>query len=56
MVELSKGSKYLKNKLVFWLKNEGNPMKQKLTLVVKDFEQKKGVDFDETFLLKMLSI
>jgi len=59
LVKLPKGRKALKNKWVFRLKNEGEKqVKYKARLVVKGFEQKKGVDFDDIFspVVKMSSI
>ena len=51
LVELPKGRKALKNKWVYRLKNEeNNPRpRYKARLVVKWFNQKKGVDFEEIF-------
>ena len=53
LVKLSKGRKALKNKWVYKLKKDGkgNLVKYKARLVVKDFSQKKGIDFDEIFSL-----
>jgi Reverse transcriptase (RNA-dependent DNA polymerase) len=49
-VELPKGKKTLKNKWVFVLKNEVDGSKwHKTRLVVKGYEQKYGVDFNEIF-------
>ncbi|KAF3652450.1 putative F-box/LRR-repeat protein-like [Capsicum annuum] len=52
--------KDLKNRWVFWVKYEdGNPIPlYKARLVVKGFNQKKGVDFDELFspIVKMAAI
>ena len=60
LVELPKGRKALKNKWVYRLKNEeNNPRpRYKARLVVKGFNQKKGVDFEEIFspVVKMSSI
>ena len=59
LVELPKGRKALKNKWVFKLKmDEEKIVKYKARLVVKGFNQKKGIDFDEIFSLvvKMSSI
>ena len=51
LVTLPNGKGTLKNKLVFKLKQEGNNAKPryKARLVVKSFNQKKGVDFEEIF-------
>ncbi|KAK9940454.1 hypothetical protein M0R45_017116 [Rubus argutus] len=60
LVKLPKGRKALKNKWVFKLKKDENQQltKFKARLVVKGFEQKEGVDFDEIFspVVKMTSI
>ena len=58
LVKLPKGMKALKNKWVFKLKNDGKQVKYKARLVVKGFQQKKGIDFDEIFspVVKMSSI
>ena len=60
LVKLPKGKKALKNKWVFKLKKDGkgNTMKYKARLVVKGFQQKEGIDFDEIFspVVKMMSI
>ncbi|KAL4561013.1 hypothetical protein LXL04_033173 [Taraxacum kok-saghyz] len=60
LVKLPKGKKALKNKWVFKLKKDGkgNTTKYKARLVVKGFQQKEGIDFDEIFSLvvKMMSI
>ena len=60
LVKLPKGKKVLKNKWVFRLKSgeDGTPPRFKARVVVKGFEQKKGVDFDEIFspVVKMSSI
>ncbi|GKV15591.1 hypothetical protein SLEP1_g26368 [Rubroshorea leprosula] len=59
LVELPKGRKTLKNKWVFKLKKDGDKIvRYKARLVVKDFSQKKGIDFDEIFspVVKMSSI
>ena len=58
-MQLLKGRKVLKNKWVYILKNDDEKcVKYKARLVVKGFEQKQGVDFDETFspVVKMSSI
>lgn len=55
----SKGKKVLKNKWVFKYKKNGEKiMKYKARLVVKEFNQKKSIDFDEIFspVVKMKSI
>ena len=52
LVELPNGIKTLKNKWVFKLKQGyGNRVKYRTRLVVKNFGQMKGIDFDENFLL-----
>ncbi|KAL4582349.1 hypothetical protein LXL04_006896 [Taraxacum kok-saghyz] len=60
LVKLPKGKKALKNKWVFKLKKngKGNTTKYKARLVVKGFQQKEGIDFDEIFspVVKMMSI
>lgn len=60
IVELPKGKKALKNKWVFKLKKDENEhvVKQTAQFVVKGFQQKKRIDFDEIFALvvKMTSI
>ena len=60
LVKLPKDRKALKNRWVFRVKHEdGNPVpRYKARLVVKGFNQKKGVDFDEIFspVVKMSSI
>ena len=60
LVELPKGKRPLKCKWVFKLKKDGNGklVRYKARLVVKVFEQKKGIDFDEIFspVVKMTSI
>ena len=60
LVELPKGKRALKNKWVFRCKiitNRSEP-RYKAQLVVKGFDQMKGIDFDEIFSLvvKMSSI
>ena len=46
------GKRALQNKLVYKLKEEdGGEKRYKARLVVKEFAQKKGIDFDEIFLL-----
>uniref|UniRef100_A0A2N9HK67 Reverse transcriptase Ty1/copia-type domain-containing protein n=1 Tax=Fagus sylvatica TaxID=28930 RepID=A0A2N9HK67_FAGSY len=50
LVELPKGKKALRNKWVFKLKKDGEKLvKYKARLVVKGFNQKQGIDFDEIF-------
>ena len=59
LIELPKGRKAIKNKWVFKLKNDDEKLlKYKARLVMKGFNQKKGIDFDEIFLpiAKMCSI
>ena len=60
LVELPKGKRPLKCKWVFKLKKDGNGklVRYKARSVVKGFEQKKGIDFDEIFspVVKMTSI
>ena len=60
LVKPPKGKKILKNKWVFRRKNDGNSSQPrfKARLVVKGFDQRKGVDFDEIFspVVKMSSI
>jgi len=60
LVELPKGRKALKNKWMCRLTNEENNPRPtyKAHLVVKGFNQKKGVDFEEIFspVVKMSSI
>ena len=60
LIELPRGKKALRNKWVFKLKpgDGGNPPRYKARIVVKGFQQKKGVDFDEIFapVVKMTSI
>ena len=60
LVKLPKGKKMMKNKWVYLLKNDEKNSKPqyKACLVVKGFEQKKGIDFDEIFspVVKMFSI
>uniref|UniRef100_A0A2N9FNK6 Integrase catalytic domain-containing protein n=1 Tax=Fagus sylvatica TaxID=28930 RepID=A0A2N9FNK6_FAGSY len=52
LVELPKGKKALRNKWVFKLKKDGEKLvKYKARLVVKGFNQKQGIDFDEIFSL-----
>ena len=60
LVELPKGKRALRSKWVYKLKlgDDGNPPRYKARIVVKGFQQKKGVDFDVIFSLvvKMTSI
>uniref|UniRef100_A0A2N9J1S8 Integrase catalytic domain-containing protein n=1 Tax=Fagus sylvatica TaxID=28930 RepID=A0A2N9J1S8_FAGSY len=59
LVELPKGKKALRNKWVFKLKKDGEKLvKYKARLVVKGFNKKQGIDFDEIFspMVKMSSI
>jgi ATP-binding cassette subfamily B (MDR/TAP) protein 1 len=59
LVELSNGKNILESKWVFKLKNgDDNSMEYKAQLVVKGFNQKKGIDFDEIFtpIVKLSSI
>ena len=48
LVELPKGKRALRNKWVYKLKprDGGNPPRHKARIVMKGFQQKKGVDFD----------
>ena len=60
LVELPKGKRALRNKWVYKVKTgevESTP-RYKARIVVKGFQQKKGVDFDEIFIpiVKMTSI
>uniref|UniRef100_A0A2N9EH16 Integrase catalytic domain-containing protein n=1 Tax=Fagus sylvatica TaxID=28930 RepID=A0A2N9EH16_FAGSY len=59
LVELPKGKKALRNKWVFKLKKDGEKLvKYEARLVVKGFNQKQGIDFDEIFspVVKISSI
>ena len=60
LVELVKGKRALRNKWVYKLKpgDAGKPPRYKARIVVKGFQQKKGMDFDEIFapVVKMSSI
>ena len=60
LVELLKGKRALRNNWVYKLKpgDGGNPPRYKARIVVKGFQQKKGVDSDEIFapVVKMTSI
>lgn len=53
LIELSKGKGALKNRWVFRSKVEPNSSqpRYKIRLVVKRFSQKKGIDFEEIFLV-----
>ena len=58
LVVLPKGKKALRNKWAFKIKKDGDKLvKYKVRLVVKGFNQKKGIDFDEIFspIVKMSS-
>ena len=47
LIELPKGRKEIKNKWVFKIKNDNEKLlKYKARLVMKGFDQKKGIDFD----------
>ena len=60
LTELPKLKRSLQNKWLYKLKlgDGGNPPRYKARIVVKGFQQKKGVDFDEIFasVVKMTSI
>ena len=60
LIELPRGKKALRNKWVFKFKpgDGGNPPRYKPRIVIKGFQQKKGVDFDEIFveISKLISI
>ena len=60
LAKLPKGKRPLKSKWVFKVKKDGDGklVRYKVRLVVKGFEQKKGIDFDEIFspVVKMTSI
>ena len=51
LVELPKGKRALRNKWVYKLKlgDAGNPPRYNARIVLKGFQQKKGIDFDEIF-------
>ena len=58
LVELSKGKRALGNKWVFRLRSGDSPLWYNRRLVVKAFNQKKGINFDEIFspVVKISSI
>ena len=60
LTEMTKGKRVLRNKWVYKLKSGdiGNPPRYKARIVVKGFEQNKGVDFNEIFapVVNMTSI
>ena len=60
LVKLPQGKKALRNKWVYRLKTENNSsqLRYKARLVVKGFNKKKGIDFEEIFspVVKMSSI
>ena len=60
LVKLPQGKKAIRNKWVYRLKtkNNGSQLRYKARLVVKGFNQKKGIDFEEIFspVVKMSSI
>ena len=59
LTKLPKGRKALKNKWVFKLKKDDKKLlKYKARLVMKGFDQKQGIDFDEIFspVVKICSI
>ena len=60
LVKLPQGNKALINKLVYRLKtvNNGSQLRYKARLIVKGFNQKKGINFEEIFspVVKMSSI
>ncbi|KAL6336537.1 hypothetical protein AAG906_025087 [Vitis piasezkii] len=58
LVKLPKGKRALKNRWVYRVKQEEHTSqpRYKARLVVKGFNQKKGIDFDEIFLLLDLEI
>ena len=58
LVELPDAKRALKNRWIFKLKNKNSQPRCKARLVVKGFEQKKGIDFEEIFspVVKMTSI
>ena len=60
LMDLRDGMKALRNKWVYKLKTgeDGSTSRYKARIVMKGFQQKKGVDFDEIFarVVKMTSI
>ena len=60
MMELAEGKKAFRSKWVYKLKTreDGSTPRYKTRIVVKGFQQKKGVDFDDIFapVVKMTSI
>ena len=59
LIELTVGKKVLHNKWVYRIKNEHDGSKRyKAKLVVKRFQQKKGIDYSEIFsqVVKMSTI
>ena len=60
LVKLPQGMKALRNKWVYILKTENNDsqLRYKVQLVVKGFNKKKGIEFEEIFspVVKMSSI
>ena len=60
LVKLPQGKKALRNKWVYKLKteNNGSQLRYKAQLVMKGFNQKKGINFEEIFsqMVKMSSI
>ncbi|PKI31536.1 hypothetical protein CRG98_048071 [Punica granatum] len=58
LVKLPQGKRALKSKWVYRLKTKNSRPQYKARLVVKDFNQKKGVDFEDIFspVVKMSSI
>ncbi|PKI65433.1 hypothetical protein CRG98_014172 [Punica granatum] len=58
LVKLPQGKRALKNKWVYRLNTENSRPRYKARLVVKGFNQKKGIDFEEIFspVVKMSSI
>jgi len=52
LIELSESKCALHNKWVYWLKEENNDTRRyKARLVVKEFQQREGIDFNEIFSL-----
>ena len=58
LVKLPQGKKALRNKWVYKLKteNNGSQLRYKARLVVKGFNQKKGIDFEEIFSLPSIRV